>query len=90
MASLSEDFSCPVCNEIFKDPVVLSCSHSVCKECLQPRKLRSVLSAGEDPQKRNLLLRREMRGVHQGLRRSAVYTVRNSNSSVWRTNSLCV
>ncbi|XP_016422584.1 nuclear factor 7, brain-like [Sinocyclocheilus rhinocerous] len=35
MASLSEDFSCPVCHEIFKDPVVLSCSHSVCKECLQ-------------------------------------------------------
>ncbi|KAL1279189.1 hypothetical protein QQF64_025862 [Cirrhinus molitorella] len=36
MSSLSEDdFSCPVCREIFKDPVVLSCSHSVCKECLQ-------------------------------------------------------
>ncbi|XP_016105848.1 nuclear factor 7, brain-like [Sinocyclocheilus grahami] len=36
MASLSEDdFFCPVCCEIFKDPVVLSCSHSVCKECLQ-------------------------------------------------------
>ncbi|XP_026095599.1 tripartite motif-containing protein 35-like [Carassius auratus] len=36
MASLSEDdISCPVCQEIFKNPVVLSCSHSVCKECLQ-------------------------------------------------------
>uniref|UniRef100_A0A671RR89 Uncharacterized protein n=1 Tax=Sinocyclocheilus anshuiensis TaxID=1608454 RepID=A0A671RR89_9TELE len=36
MDSLSEDdFSCPVCIEIFKAPVVLSCSHSVCKECLQ-------------------------------------------------------
>ncbi|KAI2667075.1 E3 ubiquitin-protein ligase TRIM35 [Labeo rohita] len=36
MASLSEDdFSCPVCRDVFKDPVVLSCSHSVCKECLQ-------------------------------------------------------
>ncbi|XP_058248615.1 zinc-binding protein A33-like isoform X1 [Hemibagrus wyckioides] len=30
-----EDFSCPVCCEIFKDPVVLPCSHSVCKVCLQ-------------------------------------------------------
>ncbi|XP_058248614.1 zinc-binding protein A33-like [Hemibagrus wyckioides] len=30
-----EDFSCPVCCEIFKDPVVLRCSHSVCKVCLQ-------------------------------------------------------
>ncbi|XP_048056059.1 nuclear factor 7, brain-like [Megalobrama amblycephala] len=36
MASLSEDdLSCPVCHEIFKDPVVLSCGHSFCKECLQ-------------------------------------------------------
>uniref|UniRef100_A0A671K863 RING-type domain-containing protein n=1 Tax=Sinocyclocheilus anshuiensis TaxID=1608454 RepID=A0A671K863_9TELE len=36
MASLSEDdFSCPVCQEIFKNPVVLSCSHSFCKGCLQ-------------------------------------------------------
>ncbi|KAL2080836.1 hypothetical protein ACEWY4_022689 [Coilia grayii] len=38
MASKSfseEDFSCPVCCDIFKDPVVLSCSHSICKACLQ-------------------------------------------------------
>ncbi|XP_042565572.1 E3 ubiquitin-protein ligase TRIM39-like isoform X2 [Clupea harengus] len=38
MASTSfaeEDFTCPVCFEIFKDPVILSCSHSVCKACLQ-------------------------------------------------------
>ncbi|XP_036419023.1 tripartite motif-containing protein 35-like [Colossoma macropomum] len=30
-----EDFSCPVCYDIFRDPVVLLCSHSVCKTCLQ-------------------------------------------------------
>ncbi|KAL7866222.1 hypothetical protein SRHO_G00114690 [Serrasalmus rhombeus] len=30
-----EDLSCPVCCEIFKDPVILRCSHSVCKDCLQ-------------------------------------------------------
>ncbi|KAI4883686.1 hypothetical protein NFI96_031885 [Prochilodus magdalenae] len=30
-----EELSCPVCCEIFRDPVVLSCSHSVCKSCLQ-------------------------------------------------------
>ncbi|XP_026205394.1 nuclear factor 7, ovary-like [Anabas testudineus] len=29
-----EDLSCPVCLEIFKTPVVLSCSHSFCKDCL--------------------------------------------------------
>uniref|UniRef100_A0A8C1LN78 Zinc-binding protein A33-like n=1 Tax=Cyprinus carpio TaxID=7962 RepID=A0A8C1LN78_CYPCA len=30
-----EELSCPVCFEIFKAPVLLSCSHSVCKACLQ-------------------------------------------------------
>ncbi|XP_071772451.2 E3 ubiquitin-protein ligase TRIM39-like [Centroberyx gerrardi] len=36
MASTSEeDFSCSVCCDIFKDPVVLSCSHSFCKACLR-------------------------------------------------------
>ncbi len=36
MASLSvEEVSCPVCCEIFKTPVLLSCGHNVCKECLQ-------------------------------------------------------
>ncbi|XP_051742751.1 zinc-binding protein A33-like isoform X1 [Ctenopharyngodon idella] len=29
------DYSCPVCREIFNNPVILSCSHSFCKECLQ-------------------------------------------------------
>uniref|UniRef100_UPI003AAE9FCD E3 ubiquitin-protein ligase TRIM39-like isoform X2 n=1 Tax=Centroberyx gerrardi TaxID=166262 RepID=UPI003AAE9FCD len=36
MSSRSEqDLSCPVCHDIFKDPVGLSCSHSFCKACLQ-------------------------------------------------------
>uniref|UniRef100_A0A8C1SJ97 Uncharacterized protein n=1 Tax=Cyprinus carpio TaxID=7962 RepID=A0A8C1SJ97_CYPCA len=30
-----EDLNCPVCFEIFKTPVLLSCSHIICKECLQ-------------------------------------------------------
>ncbi|XP_053171416.1 nuclear factor 7, ovary-like [Scomber japonicus] len=36
MASSSvKDLSCPVCHDIFQDPVVLSCSHSFCKACVQ-------------------------------------------------------
>uniref|UniRef100_A0A4W6BSB5 Tripartite motif containing 35-12 n=1 Tax=Lates calcarifer TaxID=8187 RepID=A0A4W6BSB5_LATCA len=30
-----EDLCCPVCQEVFRDPVVLSCSHSFCKDCLK-------------------------------------------------------
>ncbi|XP_041927028.1 E3 ubiquitin-protein ligase TRIM39-like [Alosa sapidissima] len=36
MASkLEEELCCPVCCDIYKDPVFLSCAHSVCKACLQ-------------------------------------------------------
>ncbi|XP_022620451.1 tripartite motif-containing protein 35-like [Seriola dumerili] len=29
-----EDLHCPVCHEIFQEPVLLSCSHSLCRACL--------------------------------------------------------
>ncbi|XP_038161991.1 tripartite motif-containing protein 35-like [Cyprinodon tularosa] len=36
MASrLEKDLCCPVCQDVFKDPVLLSCSHSFCEECLK-------------------------------------------------------
>ncbi|XP_063069944.1 E3 ubiquitin-protein ligase TRIM35-like [Engraulis encrasicolus] len=35
MASSSEeDYTCPVCCDVYKDPVILTCAHSVCKACL--------------------------------------------------------
>ncbi|PWA13882.1 hypothetical protein CCH79_00019202 [Gambusia affinis] len=36
MASrLEEDLCCPVCCDVYKGPVILPCSHSFCKDCLQ-------------------------------------------------------
>lgn len=28
-----EELSCPTCHNVFKDPVLLSCSHNLCKVC---------------------------------------------------------
>ncbi|XP_052824607.1 probable E3 ubiquitin-protein ligase MID2 isoform X2 [Octopus bimaculoides] len=32
---MEEELSCPVCLELFADPLLLPCSHSICKKCLQ-------------------------------------------------------
>uniref|UniRef100_H3A8C1 Tripartite motif containing 35 n=1 Tax=Latimeria chalumnae TaxID=7897 RepID=H3A8C1_LATCH len=31
---LEDEMSCPVCQELFKDPVTLRCGHNFCRECL--------------------------------------------------------
>ncbi|KAK7151833.1 hypothetical protein R3I94_008245 [Phoxinus phoxinus] len=30
-----EDFYCPICCDIFRDPVLLACSHSICNGCVK-------------------------------------------------------
>ena len=32
---LEQDLSCPVCLELYRDPVLLTCSHSFCRQCLE-------------------------------------------------------
>ncbi|KAI4902347.1 hypothetical protein NFI96_026169 [Prochilodus magdalenae] len=35
LSPLHQDLSCPICLDIFTDPVILSCGHSFCRACLQ-------------------------------------------------------
>lgn len=32
---MENEINCPVCGDIFKDPVILNCTHSFCKACLE-------------------------------------------------------
>ncbi|XP_026173658.1 tripartite motif containing 35-28 [Mastacembelus armatus] len=32
---LQQELTCPVCQAVFQDPVLLNCTHSFCRECLQ-------------------------------------------------------
>lgn len=32
---LRQDLTCPVCQDIYRDPVLLHCTHTLCRECMQ-------------------------------------------------------
>ncbi|XP_074525134.1 E3 ubiquitin-protein ligase TRIM35-like [Halichoeres trimaculatus] len=60
-----KDLTCPVCHDIFNNPVILTCSHSFCKDCvkswwrerlIQQCPVCKVISATSDPP-RNLALK---------------------------------
>ncbi|XP_062390958.1 E3 ubiquitin-protein ligase TRIM35-like [Sardina pilchardus] len=64
-SSLSEeDFSCPVCFDVFKNPVMLTCSHSFCEACVSrcweasgSRDCPACRTPSHDPPRPNLVLK---------------------------------
>lgn len=34
-STMEDELTCPVCLELYADPLLLPCSHSICKKCLQ-------------------------------------------------------
>ncbi|CAL8247479.1 unnamed protein product [Lota lota] len=34
LSLLEQDLTCPVCRDVYRDPVLLTCTHSLCRECL--------------------------------------------------------
>lgn len=32
--SMEHELTCPICMELFADPVMLPCTHNICKKCL--------------------------------------------------------
>ncbi|KAK7877115.1 hypothetical protein WMY93_032195 [Mugilogobius chulae] len=104
MASrLEEDLTCSICHDLFKDPVLLSCSHSFCKVCLEnwwknkPIKTCPVCKrrSSKDYPPLNLVLKNLVETFIEQKTRPlqslcAAFIQRNSGSSVWTISSRSV
>ncbi|ESP01860.1 hypothetical protein LOTGIDRAFT_138954 [Lottia gigantea] len=52
---MEDELTCPVCLELFADPLMLPCSHSICKKCLQDI-ITSRIKSGKEGQLKGFIL----------------------------------
>ena len=57
---MEEDLTCPVCLELYADPLMMPCSHSVCKACLH-----DIMKSREKSGKQGLCLRMGLQVIHK-------------------------
>ncbi|KAL6103046.1 uncharacterized protein ACO6RY_02536 [Pungitius sinensis] len=79
MSISEDDLTCPICCDIFTDPVLLSCSHSFCRSCLKrcwETGLRECAVCRKKPSKAspptNLALRNVCQAILEARRSSAL------------------
>ncbi|XP_067278991.1 nuclear factor 7, brain [Pseudorasbora parva] len=82
-----EDLSCPVCCEIFQDPVLLPCSHSFCRSCLkhfwESAVFRSCPICRRKASKKSPLSNRALKNLCEA------FLLGRSQDSVSGSNALC-
>ncbi|XP_042200829.1 nuclear factor 7, brain-like [Callorhinchus milii] len=59
--SLNEDLNCPLCLEIFTDPVTLDCGHSFCRSCIACTQSWEKKERNACPECRTVFSKRTMR-----------------------------
>nr|XP_040046004.1 zinc-binding protein A33 isoform X2 [Gasterosteus aculeatus aculeatus] len=86
MSISEDDLTCPICCDIFTDPVLLSCSHSFCRSCLNrcwETGLRECSVCRKKPSKAkppsNLALRNVCQALLEARRSSALDEKMNCN-----------
>ncbi|KAM8845985.1 zinc-binding protein A33 isoform 2-T2 [Spinachia spinachia] len=97
MSISEDDLTCPICCDIFTDPVLLSCSHSFCRSCLKrcwETGLRECAVCRKKPSKAspptNLALKNVCQAILEARRSSLVEEKMNCNLHGERLKLFCL
>ncbi|XP_057682664.1 E3 ubiquitin-protein ligase Midline-1-like isoform X2 [Corythoichthys intestinalis] len=74
---MEEELKCPACSDIFKNPVILPCSHSLCQACVQQRKTQGDQSCPVEEEARLSAVRGEEKTKREMLKRKIASLVKD-------------